>query len=153
MCCSTRLQMDERPTDEALHTLLKVAGFKQMHEEGADWLRNIDAVRWVKVTVNSDGSLRFSLTPSIQTHTAEAHAANAYGASVLFKTAMTLAEKYGGVIEQLSLVGECRLENNGEQNMILATYPSHPLAFENLCAGFRDVLARGVGQDIGDALQ
>lgn len=143
-----------RPLPEEWRAVLAVAGFTPggIHppEHATEWLREVGES---KVTarleyVGNTSTLVLALAPNIGEHSMANHARHAAAASILWKTAMTLAERADATIVHRSLVGACRLEA-GASNREVANYPSRPLRFEALCLGFRDVLMSGVGQDAG----
>ena len=92
----------------------------------------------------SSNSIHFTLFPVISGHTLPDHERDKDMAAVLFKTAQTIAERNDLAITQTALQGVCQKELGWTH--IIASYPDHPLLFENLCWGFRAVLLHGVGQ-------
>jgi len=121
--------------------ILEIAGFKRMDKT---WGRVVSDASSIMVA-EADGGLEFRLSPSIGTHTGTEHAINAVSAAIMFKTMMTLGERANSRIIQCSLVGACKDETMNIVR-VLAEYPIMPLRFENLCAGFRAVLAGGIPQ-------
>ena len=149
MCCKTFVK--PIPAEPTLTLIMRIAGFagsrpswQRKHEEGS-----------IAATIE-EGGMMLRLIPTISAHSDEEHEANAGRAAILFKLAMTLAESCEGVIHQRSLVSQCLVEARETGRLVdsmtieLAAYPERPLVFEALCAGFRRVLAPGVGQDAVD---
>ena len=111
------------------------------------WVRQLTLTNSLSASYDEDGnSLQFRLEPAIGTHSEEEHRVNAPLAAIMYKVAMTLAERSGGSIEQQALVNECFFENGRRMERVLAVYPEQPLVFENLCLGFRTALMRGASQ-------
>ena len=85
----------------------------------------------------TDQTLVFSLTPNI-IHM-QGHQVVALGASVLFKVADRIAERFESSLIHDSNIGECKEERGGAQGL-LAAYPEIPFTHANLCLGFRNAL-------------
>ena len=126
--------------------ILEIAGFTETYPnlDLSSWIRHVSDGSVVKFAPQSGGG-RFNLEPSIGDHSQENHLLHAAAAAIQFKTAMTLAETCGGRLLQSALVGACRLET-GSGERVVAQYPEQPLQWSSLCAGFRDVLSKGVRQ-------
>jgi hypothetical protein len=145
MCCRSSVF----PIPESWPLVLEMAGFKPVQPDRllTPWWRELDELHSIHAVLGMapNHGLAFTLHPSIGSHLPDDHERNATSAAILFKVLMTLAEQAEGQVLQQTLVGECRRES-GRGERVLASYPSQPLRWENLCVGFRTVLLRGVSQ-------
>lgn len=82
-------------------------------------------------------ALRLELSPSISQYMQ--HAAHRIDGGVYFEIAAKYAEKVGGVIKQLANVSGC-VEAGGINEKILASYPSRPMMWEQVCRGFQEAI-------------
>lgn len=142
MCCRSSVQ----GIPDSWLFILEIAGFRPLENKPDHYTRNIGENNWVTARhIEEEERIRFELWPNIGTHSLEQHQANATSAAVMFKTAMTLAERGNGEMIQEALVAECHAMNGGPSR-VLAVYPNIPLTFDRLCLYFQDVLMHGIRQ-------
>ena len=89
--------------------------------------------------------LSLSIQPVISSY--EHHFGKRLAVGVCFEIAAKYAEKVGGEIYQLSNIGLCKAD--GLDRHLLASYPSMPLQFSQICPGFKAELLRGVEEMLG----
>ena len=147
MCCRTIVQPLHVPT--AVY-ILGNGLFKPVY-----WLPNRQeyAVRWERViaeegtTVScsiSGDVLELRIAPAISVYIQ--HLGKRISASVYFEIAAKYAEKVGGEITQHATVTGCTIPGHRQQ-LPLGRYPSLPLSFDRVCAGFRAVFLSGEEDD------
>lgn len=86
--------------------------------------------------VPESNHLRLELSPSISQYMH--HALHRVDGGVYFEIAAKYAEKVGGEIKQLSNVAGCT--DSGVSEKLLASYPSQPLMWEQVCRGFQEAI-------------
>ncbi len=155
MCC--RVHLDHPPDEYAF--VLGLAGFHPLVSEShawfnsgvRSWSRMVGTKTIYAILEHGDSGLLFGLEPMI-THNEMGHKTDAQIAGIMFKTAMTLAERSGGKLRQTSHLGACLrayLDADGKAvgSHEIADYRAgRPLLFENLCPGFQKYLVNGVPQ-------
>lgn len=117
------------------------------------WVRKFDGekeVRASSATFTMDtGTLvhgyEISIWPSIGDHSLEKHANDALIGSFMFELAQALADRAGGsLVWQKALVGDCEEERGHKNHQLSDGY--RRMTQDDICLGFRTVLARGVHQ-------
>lgn len=101
------------------------------------WSRRIDEEGTTVTAVLSTDRLCLALQPSITQYSH--HFGKRVAIGVYLEMAARYGEKVGGVVEQLSNVSGC--SESGIARKQLAWYPTQPIDYERVCAGFRDVIA------------
>ena len=139
MCC----RIDVYPLHlQVAVGILSIGLFTPTYWKPAD---SIYAVIWERqipeeaVTVTAslkEGSLNLSLSPAISAFAD--HAGKRIAGGVYFEIAAKYAEKVGGEIIQKATVAGCKLGRDS-QELLLGRYPSLPMNFERVCAGFQVV--------------
>ena len=134
MCC----RLDIQPLDRETALAILLTGLfvpsptfpqryqREVTEEGTLVYASMD-----------DDRLSLSVHPSI-THY-DHHHGKRLAAGIYFEIAAKYAEKVGGTIHQHANVLGCR---QGDSSLILASYPSHPLLWQNVCAGLRELVVQ-----------
>lgn len=125
--------------------LLEIGQFARISKGDLYWKRELGLdemgrMTGVKATIdlNQDGTgnLRLYIEPSITSY--EQHAERRIQASTAMEIATRYAEKVAGEINQYANITGCITEG-GIRTHKLAHYPMIPLAYENLCTGFKEV--------------
>lgn len=80
-------------------------------------------------------SVTLNIYPAVSSY--EQHFLVREEAALLFKVASFLAEDGESDIVQEASVGQCLIER-GKSNLVIASYPSHPLDFDAICPGFKE---------------
>jgi hypothetical protein len=147
MCCKTSVH----PLDSELAaTILTIGQFvpASIPSDGLEvprfWKRDIPEEN---ATVNvslTGGCFEISIAPSISNF--DHHLGKRITAGVYFEISAKYAEKVGGEIIQRATVVGCKLSDQGT-GLVIARYPSMPMSFERVCAGFQQVLLNDPGHD------
>jgi hypothetical protein len=140
MCCKTSI----RPLDSKLAAMiLEIGRFQPASMSAADievprfWKREIPEEN-ATVTVSLTGDcMEVSIAPSISNF--DHHLGKRITAGVYFEIAAKYAEKIGGEIIQRATVVGCK-DNAQSGGLLVARYPSMPISFDHVCAGFQQVL-------------
>jgi hypothetical protein len=140
MCCRTVV----RPLNQQLaRATLTIGQFKPVYfaPDNPDF-----AMRWeravpeegtvVTVHVIKD-ALELSISPAISTF--NHHLGKRIAAGIYFEIAARYAEKVGGVVVQRATVEGCTMGESSKE-LLLASYPSMPLSFDRICAGFQETI-------------
>ena len=142
MCCKTTV----RPLNEELAaTILTIGQFTPTSTPEGDeiprfWKREIpEEGSTVNVSLTG-GAFEVSIAPSISNY--DHHHGKRITAGVYFEIAAKYAEKVGGEIVQRATVVGCT--NSGSSGLQLASYPSIPMSYERVCAGFRAEILNGL---------
>ncbi|HLF70907.1 MAG TPA: hypothetical protein VI759_01990 [Dehalococcoidia bacterium] len=128
--------------------VLEAGLFRPVHclpgqrEHALNWERIIPEEGTVVSVSLADGSLELNISPAISAYAH--HHGKRISASVYFEIAAKYAEKVDGRIVQRATVVGCKAGDN-PQELLLAKYPSLPMSFDRVCAGFREALALGAG--------
>lgn len=134
MCCKSFVL----PASPEMIAMLLQVGFAPI---GNAWYRQIEDA---KVTASfeqykDEQRLVFSLSPNVTSM--EGHARVATAASLAFKVADRIAERFDAALIHDSNISLCRDERGGAQGL-LAAYPDIPFMFSALCLGFRSIFER-----------
>ena len=127
------------PASEEMIAMLLTVGFVQTPGRPS-WLRQIEggSVTAMFEQRAEDRVLTFSVSPHITSM--DGHAAAAQAASLAFKVADRIAEKFDAALIHDSNISYCKEERGGTQGL-LAAYPDIPFRFEALCLGFRNLFS------------
>jgi hypothetical protein len=123
-------------------TILTIGQFhpKQgcIEEEGVplSWARHIGEEGTLVTVSLSGGVFDLTISPSISSF--DHHMGKRITAGVYFEIGARYAEKVGGEIVQRATVVGCKTVDGS--GLIIARYPSMPLAFDRICQGFQSVL-------------
>ncbi len=101
------------------------------------WSRRIDEEGTTVTAVLSTDRLCLSLSPTISQYSH--HFGKRLATGVYLEIAARYAEKVDGEVVQLSNVAGC--SESGIVRKELAWYPTRPLDFSRVCAGFQEVIA------------
>jgi hypothetical protein len=129
--------------------VLEAGLFRPVHslpgqpKHAVNWERVIPEEATVVSVSLADGSLELNLSPAISAYAH--HHGKRLAASVYFEIAAKYAEKVDGRIVQRATVVGCKSGDNPEE-LLLAKYPSLPMSFDRVCAGFREALILGAGR-------
>jgi hypothetical protein len=147
MCCKTSVH----PLDpELAATILTIGQFVPASLTSDDgeiprfWKRDIPEEQ---ATVNvslTGGCFEISIAPSISNF--DHHLGKRITAGVYFEISAKYAEKVGGEIIQRATVVGCKDTDQGT-GLVIARYPSLPMSFERVCAGFQQVLLYDPGHE------
>ena len=146
MCCQMVVQNIDL---EITVALLDIGQFERTGTSDLYWRREIGKdesgrVQGVKASIERSGDgtalLRLYLEPSITAYSQ--HGERRVQASMALELAARVAERVGSEIEQLASVSGCAV--SGVRAHKLASYPSVPLQYENLCRGFVEVYGLAV---------
>lgn len=131
LCC--RVTVVPAPPADLLESLLKIGLFRLA---GGQWVRYLPDTESVAIKHNiAAGTIEMSISPTVGRY--EQHAERRVAASVMFEMAAKIAERVEGEIWHIANVIGCRRSDG--MTSPLAVYPDHPLLYENLCPGFREV--------------
>jgi hypothetical protein len=137
VCCRTVV----RPLNpELVKATLTIGQFKPVYfapdrpDLATRWERDVpEEGATVTVHVVNDG-IELSISPAISEF--HHHMGKRLAAGIYFEIAARYAEKAGGTVVQRATVEGCT-SGLGSKELLLATYPSMPLSFERICAGFQ----------------
>lgn len=131
MCCRTRVL----PYEPEIAAAMLAVGLFQV--TGKDTWRRLVPEEETHVSAYAafDG-LVFSLSPAVSS--LEGHHHKRIAASIMYEMAVRISEKIGGVIQQEGINVPACMEA-GHSVRVLASYPSKPLDYGNLCLGWRGV--------------
>lgn len=141
MCCKTSVY----PLNpELAATILTVGQFVPSPMAASDgmkvprfWKREIPEERATVTVSLAGGSFEATIAPSISNF--DHHLGKRITAGVYFEIAAKYAEKVNGEIVQRATVVGCKDTAQGT-GLVLARYPSMPMNFDRVCAGFQQVL-------------
>ena len=139
MCCRLSIQpFDAKLAAELLRIGLFVPTYPTDDLPG-HWQRWVEEEQAaVNASFQAD-CLQLSLQPVIANWID--HHAHRITGGIYFEMAAKYAEKVGGEIRQHATVQGCR--QVGSEMLLLASYPSLPLTFNRVCAGFQEVFLLG----------
>lgn len=135
MCCRTEVFPLDRKVAEII---LELGMFEQYAE--ASWRRRIEE-EGTSVVANFndvDNCLTLILDPAISQP--QHHLGHRLVAGVYFEIAAKYAEKVSGEIWQKATVSGCKPPNSSDGGLLVASYPSIPMTFDRVCAGFQAVI-------------
>jgi len=134
MCC--RLTC-EPLLPEIAQSVLMIGQFKPLNDTANDtaWERQVAGEATTVRAVLSGNTLELSITPAISM--AIHHAEKRLAAGIYFEIAARYAEKVGGTIRQRATVPGC---TDAGKELLVASYPSQPMTFDRVCAGFRSAI-------------
>lgn len=140
MCCRTIV----RPLNlDLARATLTIGQFRPVFfapdrpEQALRWERVV-AEEGATVTVHVvKDALELSISPAISVF--DHHLGKRITAGIYFEIAARYAEKVGGVIVQRATVEGCTAGETTKE-LLLASYPSMPLSFDRICAGFRETI-------------
>jgi hypothetical protein len=150
MCCKTSVH----PLDpELAATILTIGQFvpsslaSDDHDIPRFWKREIPEEGSTVTVSLTGGCFEISIAPSISNF--DHHLGKRITAGVYFEISAKYAEKVGGEIVQRATVVGCKDTAQGT-GLIVARYPSMPMSFERVCAGFQQVLLFDPSHEVPD---
>ena len=129
MCCTIHVEPLDRDTAIATLTIGQFVAqtpnvyVRELPTEGTT----------VRADLSNPAYLSLSIMPAISVFAHHEHKRQAAG--VYLEIAAKYGEKVGGMITQLSNVGECAAD--GQRQKVLASYPGIPMHFDAVCVGFQ----------------
>ena len=114
-------------------------------EVAVNWERAIPEEGTLVNASLSGDSLELNISPAISVYSH--HEGKRIAASIYFEIAAKYAEKVGGEIVQRAPVVGCKAPDH-PQEILIARYPSLPMSFERVCAGFQSVLFHGAPTEL-----
>ena len=140
MCCRTVV----RPLNEQLaRATLTIGQFTPVYyspdrpEFAIRWERAVPQEGTVVTVHVLKDALELSISPAISAF--NHHLGKRIAAGIYFEIAARYAEKVGGVVVQRATVDGCTMGETSKE-LLLASYPSMPLSFERICAGFQETI-------------
>jgi hypothetical protein len=144
ICCRTSVYPLDPNTAAAI---LTIGQFRPVYRLPLDsdialtWERVV-AEEGTTVTVSlAADSFDLSISPPISAFAH--HIGKRITAGIYFEVAAKYAEKVGGEILQRATVVGCKAAEQGP-GLLIARYPSLPMGFDRVCAGFQTVLLEGL---------
>jgi hypothetical protein len=139
MCCKTSIH----PLDQKLAaTILTIGQFIPASMSSTDlevprfWKREVPEEQATVTVALTGDCMEVSIAPSISTF--DHHMGKRITAGIYFEIAARYAEKVGGEIIQRATVVGCK-DSSQANGLLVARYPSMPMSFEHVCAGFQQV--------------